>query len=282
MRHARPDRRGRERWTAVTRPSSIGLVGTLLLLLAACMHPSPAVPVPDPTPAWHYVPATARIAVATHRWSAAAVHGRGTRSREELRYTVRLTLQGDSTGLTADVVVDSVAAAAGWVPNEVERLRRARYIMALDQDGHRLDPPAEPTTTPLARLLPILLPVFPPGGLQAGTIWSDSAVTIATHDGTTLTADIVTTFHSPDAFDTDSVAINWSRTYTFHGEGEQMGQSFVVSGTGLGHGTTWVRFPGRFQATVQSDSTTAEMRVVDTDTTIPVIQVSVDTLQVIS
>jgi len=272
------------------------LPGLLLCLsssILACSsrQTSPDLPLqaaPDPERVFNYASGTTRYIQTSLRDIEQEVSGQVTSSRTVLRYHLTTDIEDRNGAMVVHFTVDSIAdaEAPGYTPSVRRDATGMSFQGTFTQTGRITDLNTGTRSSPLIARLTTLIsqffPLIPAGGPAPGTEWVDTTET-TTDDGSTR---IVTTMINTNVAgswrdDGTGMPISWRMTYTFSGQGEQLGQNFTLEGTGLRSGEHLLSADGIYLETTAVDSSEASVLLPTIGITVPVVQTGVDTVRIL-
>ncbi len=217
----------------------------------------------------------------------------GTRQQTKTNLSYRLSSEVSEAGgqLAAAFVVDSILEAdmPGVGTAEIQRMEGRRFQSPLMPTGALTDFPSGQANSPLGlsitNSLRQFFPRIPEGGVGQAMQWADTTENVSSSGmGADLTTKAVTLHESTGWADYEgqpALAVNWSASYIVTGEGEQLGQSFVLEGTGRRLGTHYLGADGQYLGTVATDSATIEVTVTRLGLTVPITQSGADTVRIV-
>jgi len=259
-----------------------------LTLLAVACHPVPRAPAPAVPSVAQLSPGTVRYAVTGHRHVEQRFQGQPIVTDATTFLLLSVVMTASDSGLGVDVVVDSVDMTGDAVPSAalVQAAKGARFTgVAPSADGKLAITPnasADPVLDQIALGLQELLPRLPPDGAAPGGRWTDSTTYTGRSAGLPITMTTRTAFEAGSWSQRDAervLDVTGEGDYTLTGEGERLGQWFVMRGTGTSRSTQLLSADGVIVVGVLVDSLQVDVEVEATGTVIPVLQARVDTVR---
>lgn len=210
-----------------------------------------------------------------------------------LRVYFAVTISGpaDSTGYPTTITIDSVAPDSGTTVPMGINLGAAKALSfrgRLSQRGEfrnavPSDSGAAQSLSPIVGSFRNFFPRLPVNGLTLGAEWTD---TTTESDRAAGTVTITSVNRSRAAAWEDrngarALRLEVRSEFKLQGSGQQAGQPFEVSGTGLRNGVDFIAIDGRFLGGEAQDSTTMTITLPIQAMTIPRTQVSRTTVTVL-
>jgi hypothetical protein len=211
-----------------------------------------------------------------------------------LRSFFRVTIAGpaDTSGYATTVTVDSIVADSGSTIPMGLNLSGAKglsFTGRLTPRGEFRNATPSDTTTPAQLLAQIIgsfrnfFPRLPAAGATLGATWTDT-VTSNERTAGSVTVTNISRAHAA-AWEQHSgvrcLRIDVTSSFTIQGSGEQIGQPFDISGSGLRSGVDYIAVDGRYMGGEAHDSTSMTISLPVQATTIPRTQVSRSTVTVL-
>jgi len=211
-----------------------------------------------------------------------------------LRSFFRVTIAGpaDSTGYATSVTVDSIVPDSGSTVPMGLNLSGAKglsFVGRLSSTGEFRNAVPSDTTTPAQLLAQIIgsfrnfFPRLPATGATLGATWTD---TVTSNERTAGSVTVTNISHAhATAWEQHSgvrcLRVDVTSSFTIQGSGEQIGQPFDISGSGLRSGVDYIAVDGRYMGGEAHDSTSMTITLPVQATTIPRTQVSRSTVTVL-
>jgi hypothetical protein len=281
-----------------------------LLAMACASQPKPTTqPAPtNPTPAPPPPPTAAKTGSEAVRFGPSAlryvshqvVHvsqemqGMTQASDFGLRSFFRVTITGpaDSAGYSTTVTVDSIVPDSGSTLPPGLNLGGAKGLSIngrLSPNGEFRNAASTDTTAPGPLTAQIIssfrnfFPRLPAGGATVGATWTDTVTSTERALGSVTVTNISRTHAAAweQRNGTRCLRLDVTSNFTIQGSGEQFGQTFDISGTGLRSGVDYVAVDGRFMGGEAHDSTNSTISLPIQGMTIPRTQVSRSTVTVL-
>jgi hypothetical protein len=259
-------------------------------LAAACTARTSTTPPPSPAPITlvRYLPGATRYRTVEHRHVEQVFQGQPIVTDLTTSLVLSSTLVRTDTGLSATIVVDSVAVTGrgGYAPTSVEAARGARFTAILGPGGAMTtfvgpEQSTDPLLQQLASAMQEFFPRLPPNGVRPGDQWID------TTEATNPAGGMVVTVRANNA----RKAIGWGQfaglpalelttqsDYVITGSGEQMGQALTLDGTGRRNARQFLSEDGRYLGGTAADTASIQVHLVASGITLPVTQQTVDTV----
>ena len=288
------------------------LVAVAVLAMACASHsrspstPTPASPpaAPPPPPPPAAPPRSGELVrlgpSALHYLSHQVVHidqeMQGMRQPSDfgLRSFFRVTIAGpaDTVGYATTVTVDSIVPDSGSTVPMGLNLSGAKglsFTGRLRSSGEFRNAVASDTTAPAQLLAQIIgsfrnfFPRLPASGATLGATWTDT-VTSNERTAGSVTVTNISQAHAAAWEQHNGVRclrIDVTSTFTIQGSGEQIGQPFDISGSGLRSGVDYIAVDGRYMGGEAHDSTSMTITLPVQSMTIPRTQVSRSTVTVL-
>ncbi len=231
-----------------------------------------------------------------HYRSASYVHveqrvGDQTQQSDEARvYYLTASLVRQAEHLRATLTVDSVSRYQAGGPSApgAQQIRGVAFAGELGPDGEiRELAGGDSAVRSLAEMreeLSHLYPRIPPGGVAAGTRWTDTTETTSKTGGLPLAVVAISQHEAGAATDSGTeggLALRTSTTYTYSGQGSQGGQVYSVTGDGRRHTVELLGPGGRFLGMISADTSTFAVSMPALDVSIPGRQTRADTLSLL-
>lgn len=263
--------------------------------MLACTSGAPPVAAPagpDLT-AFVFTQAPAKYRTVSVRNNVTDALGRTTTLNSRLEFTTRVTLSGSKGERVFTILVDSVLNVEGQMflagsRNDVAGATlRGRVNSRGEMADMELDPirlAEDPILGQISAAYRQYFPRLPTGRLVPGTEWSDTTTITRDQNGAEIVLEAVTAFHAGFWSDTTSGAeleLDWIRSYTVSGSGEQMGQAFTVAGTGQSSGQHRFRADGFYLGSTMRDSSSSDIDVTSLGLTVPLTQTGIDSVVII-
>jgi len=211
-----------------------------------------------------------------------------------LRSFFRVTIAGpaDSAGYATTVTVDSIVPDSGSTVPMGLNLSGAKglsFAGRLRPTGEFRNAVASDTTAPAQLLAQIIgsfrnfFPRLPANGATLGATWTD---TVTSNERTAGSVTVTNISHAHAAAweqhnGVRCLRVDVTSTFTIQGSGEQIGQPFDISGSGLRSGVDYIAVDGRYLGGEAHDSTSMTITLPVQATTIPRTQVSRSTVTVL-
>jgi hypothetical protein len=210
-----------------------------------------------------------------------------------LRIYFQVIISGpaDTVGYPTTIAIDSIAPDSGTtVPMgiNVGSAKGLSFRGRLSPRGELRnqvpsDSAAAQALSPIVGSFRNFFPRIPPGGLTLGAAWTD---TTSENDRAAGNITITSVNHSKAAAWEDrngarALRLEVTSDFTIQGNGQQAGQPFEVSGTGLRSGVDFLAIDGRYLGRQSQDSTNMTISLPIQAMTIPRTQVSRTTVTVL-
>jgi hypothetical protein len=206
-------------------------------------------------------------------------------------FAVIISGPADSVGYATTITIDSVAPDSGTtVPMgiNVAAAKGLSFRGRLTPKGEfrnqvPSDSVAAQALSPIVGSFRNFFPRLPAGGLTLGAAWTDTT----TENDRAAGNITVTSMNSSRAAAWEerggarAVRLEVTSDFKIHGSGQQAGQPFDVSGSGLRNGLDYIAIDGRFLGGESHDSTTMTITLPIQAMTIPRTQVSKTTVTVL-
>ena len=235
-----------------------------------------------------YANGTAQYAYTSQRTIDQEVAGQTTRTETVLRLLLSTTIDDTGAGRAVRFTVDSILDVAG--PGITQASRRAITGLSLDAT---LQPTGEisefsensersPLMATVTSAMKQFFPRIPVDGPEPGSEWVDTTVVVTNDGSTRITKSSVVYSTAGDWLDNSgAMPVSWRSEYTLEGEGQQMGQNFSLSGSGLTHGEHMLSADGFYMSTSSRDSSNAEVNLPAFGITVPIVQMGVDSVRMV-
>lgn len=259
-----------------------------------CAGSSRTAPSAAPAPATHgpvtFAPGTARYRSASYVHVEQRV-GDQTQQTDEARvFFLTASLVRGGERLRVTLTVDSVSRyqAGGPPATGGAQIRGVTFTGDLGADGEIRGlaggDSAVGVLTELRDELAHLYPRIPPGGVEAGSRWTDTTETTSKTGGLPLL--VVAVSHHEAGAPTDSapeapLAIRTLTTYTYAGQGSRGGQAYSVTGEGRRHAVELLGPGGQFLGMTSADTSTFAVSMPALDVSIPGRRTHADTLSLL-
>ena len=194
---------------------------------------------------------------------------------------VRLSLNRDTAGYTATIVLDSLQATVGGVPAVLDSIlpaRGTRWTAALSPSGELSTLKADRSSTlgdQIGSNLRSLFPALPPGGARAGMDWTDTTEVPIRADAFNAVERALTRYHASDSDDPNArkaLKLESSGTYQRSGKGTQYDQQMEMTASGSRSAVHYVNPDGTLQSARGSDAGDMTITVPAVGQTVPVKQ----------
>jgi len=205
----------------------------------------------------------------------------------------RVTINGpaDSVGYPMTISIDSIIPDSGTtVPMNVDLgvARGLAFVGRLTPQGDFRNPVpsdsnAAQAVSPIVGSFRNFFPRLPAAGVTQGATWTDT-VTMNERATGNVSVKSITRSHAAGWEERNgarSVRIEVASSFTIQGGGEQLGQHFDVTGTGVRNGFDYVAVDGRYMGGESTDSTNLTISLPVQSTTIPRTQVAKTTVTVL-
>lgn len=280
----------RPRWDA-----RLILLAVTCQLIAACGGAgSPAqvatIPSVDVPRSFVFQPGMTRYLAASHTTIDQEIQGQLQRSEMSIRYQMSVNLLPVDTGFAATFTIDTVLTAEGpaVVAADLAQATRRTFTATLAPTGRLDRVQGGESTSPFLRQIynqvSDFFPRLPSNGARQGLTWSDTTEIATDSDGSDITIRAITRHEAGEWGQHEAhlaLPVNWTRTYTLTGTGEQLGQPFTLDGTGETHGLTFLSADGRYLGSVEADARDMEVLLTGVGMTIPLRQVRADTVRIL-
>lgn len=210
-----------------------------------------------------------------------------------LRIYFQVIISGpaDTVGYPTTITIDSVAPDSGTTVPMGINLAAARGLSFRGRLSPRgdlrnqvpSDSAAAQALSPIVGSFRNFFPRLPPGGLTLGAAWTDTTTENDRAAGN-ITIKNVSRSKAAAWEDRNSVRalrLEVTSEFTIQGNGQQAGQPFEVSGSGLRNGVDFLAIDGRYLGRQSQDSTTMTISLPIQAMTIPRTQVSKMTVTVL-
>jgi len=267
---------------------------TLMCLLVAGCAAGPDLPAPPPAPetprAFTFAPSATTYLVSSYSTIAQNIQGMAQETQTELRFRLVTDVLPSDSGLQASLVVDSILQVSmpGVSATDIDRVLGSQFGATLQPTGELADIDAMESNSPLFRVITNsvsqFFPRIPDGGLPSGTTWTDTTEVVGNNGAADITTAAITVHETSDwtpADGQDALTISWRASYTFTGQGEQLGQPFTIQGKGRRAGRYQLAADGRYLGSVMADSSTADVVVTNLGITVPIQNIRADTVSVV-
>ena len=205
-------------------------------------------------------------------------------------FAVTISGPADSSGYPTTITIDSVAPDSGTtVPGGINLsvARALSYRGRLSPRGDFRDAVPSDSAASLA-LAPIVgsfrnfFPRLPVGGVTLGATWTDTTTETQASVGTISITSVNRSRAAAweDRSATRAMRVEVTSDFKIHGNGQQMGQSFEVNGSGARSGIDYIAIDGRFLGSESRDSTNLTIVLPMQSLTIPRKQASRTTVTV--
>lgn len=254
----------------------------------ACAGGAPPSETDGPVPSTvRYAPHQASYELVSNRRVEQFLPTGSTTAESSYRVFLHTSLSEGSEGLGITITIDSVSEAtgAGIPPTDVSLAGGTEFTGTVAPSGRLLGFSGGDTTNMLVRqlnqTLGEFLPQLPEGGAVPGVQWTDTAIIQTDNSGLAIEVRSVaarevlpwTTFAGQDALHLVSRA-----SYTLAGQGAQMGQAITLDGAGVREEHHFVSRAGAYLGAWASDSATIDALVTSVGTSIPIVQLRVDSV----
>jgi hypothetical protein len=263
-------------------------------LLAACGGaggPAQAAAIPSSNPqAFAFQPGMARYLSASHTTIDQEIQGQLQRSEMSVRYRMSVNLLPVDTGFAATFTIDTVLVAEGptVVAGDLAQAAGRTFTANLAPTGRLADVRGGESTSQFLRQIfgqvSDFFPRLPTNGATQGLIWIDTTEIATGNNGSDITIRAITRHEAGEWGPHEAqraLPVNWTRTYTLTGTGEQLGQPFTLDGTGETRGLTFLSADGRYLGSVAADARDIEVLLTGVGMTIPLRQVRADTVRIL-
>ena len=247
---------------------------------------------PAPDARIRHTPFAASFVGSSHSRIEQTFSGQSDVTEVGMRYYLAVGLASTDSGLQVTLTIDSVTdvrdqRGTGGATS-ADSARGIAFTGALSSTGEITGLTTSGMGGSLAdelssRLLARFFPVIPAGGIEVGTVWSDTIETAATLGGVDNTVHNVRQHEVTEWTEFagyPALLIVTTSGYTFSGAGVQVGQAFTLEGEGRRHWRQYVGADGRFLGFVSADTAEAEAHLIDAGIVIPVFQTRADTLTI--
>ena len=211
-----------------------------------------------------------------------------------LRSFFRVTISGpaDSIGYATTMTVDSIVPDSGSTLPPGINLTGVKGLSItgrLTPSGEFRNSVASDTTAPAPTLAQVIssfrnfFPRLPTTGATLGAAWTDTVTSNERAIGNVAVTNI-SHVHAAAWEQRNGVRclrLDVTSSYTIQGGGEQFGQTFEISGSGLRSGVDYIAVDGRFMGGEAHDSTSSTINLPIQGMTIPRTQVSRSTVTVL-
>jgi hypothetical protein len=194
------------------------------------------------------------------------------------------------TGFSATFTIDTVLGADGptMVAADLARAVGRIFTADLEPSGRLANIRGAESASPFLRQIfnqvSDFFPRVPMVGAGPGNTWIDTTEILTGSDGSDITIRAITRNVAGEWGQHEerlALPVNWTRTYTVTGTGEQLGQPFTLDGTGETQGQSLLSADGRYLGSVAADSRDIEILLTGVGMTIPVRQVRADTVRIL-
>jgi hypothetical protein len=270
--------------------------GSIFILVACAGGSGPHAPGPEPAPVARPVAQTVKYTAGTSRFRAVShvhqrqeIQGNVQDGNYLLEYFLTTTLTPDQAdGLRLGFTIDSVRAEGGLVtPAEMARAKGIQMSGILNPDGRVTqfagDSALSGQLQSIGSAAKQFLPRIPPDGAAPGAQWSDTTE-VATTAPTQLSIRSVNerrVVEWTQYAGQRSLRMEVASQYTLTGTGQQMGQDFSLSGTGIKTATQYLSADGHYLGATSSDSSSVNVTLSAMGMTFPSTQVRSDTVAVL-
>ncbi len=190
--------------------------------------------------------------------------------------------------LTVDSVPELGGAALTMAPGDKDRVRGTIFFGIVSPTGEIIGFQGGDTTITLVNTLAdglaSFLPRLPEGGASADDTWSDTTESTSSAGGIDVRVRSISGHE----------AVGWTErageralhfmtvvNYTFSGSGTQMGQEFILEGSGVRYENHYLGLGGRYLGTTSADSSSSTALVTAIGISIPIRQTQTDTVRVL-
>lgn len=264
----------------------------LLVVGCASGTDQPVQPATPETPrVFAFGPSTTTYLVSSYSTIEQNIQGMAQTTQTELRFRLVTDVLASDSGLQTSLVVDSILLVSmpGVSNTDVDRVRGSRFAATLQPTGELADIDAMESNSPLFRVITNsvsqFFPRIPDSGLPSGATWTDTTEVMGNNGAADITTSAITVHETSDwtqAEGQDALTISWQASYTYAGEGEQLGQPFTIQGKGRRTGRYHLAADGRYLGSTMADSSTADVVVTNLGITVPLQTIRADTVSVIS
>jgi hypothetical protein len=194
---------------------------------------------------------------------------------------LRVTLNRDTAGYQATIVLDSLQSAVGGVPavpDSVIPARGTRWTATLTSEGKLSTLKADRSTTlgdQVGSNLRSLFPGLPPGGVQIGMEWTDSSEVPIRADAFDAVERSVTTYHATESDDPrakKALKLESYGSYQRTGKGAQYDQQMEMVASGRRTAVHYLNPDGTLASAHGSDSGDMTITIPAVGQTVPVKQ----------
>lgn len=267
------------------------------LLLAACGSATSATggpegPTPQPTPTTPGAPTPSGVtylpvrdaAYALERHDSLTLQLPGGASQLQLidrTAYLRVTLNRDTAGYQATIMLDSLQSAVGGVPappDSVLPARGTRWTATLTPEGKLSTLKADRSSTlgdQVGSSLRSLFPSLPPGGVQVGMEWTDSTEVPIRADAFDAIELSVTSYRATESDDPrakKAIKLESNGSYQRTGKGKQYDQQLEMTASGRRLAVHYLNPDGTLALARGSDSGDMTITVPAVGQTVPVKQ----------
>jgi hypothetical protein len=267
------------------------------LVLAGCGSATsgtagPEGPTPQPTPTAPGVPTSSGItylpvrdaAYALQRHDSLTLQLPGGASQLQLidrTAYLRVTLNRDTAGYQATIVLDSLESAVGGVPavpDSVIPARGTRWTATLTPEGKLSTLKADRSSTlgdQVGNSLRSLFPSLPPGGAQVGMEWTDSTEVPIRADAFDAIERSITSYRASESDDPrakKAIKLESNGSYQRSGKGKQYDQQLEMTASGRRTAVYYLNPDGTLASARGSDSGDMTITVPAVGQTVPVKQ----------
>jgi hypothetical protein len=218
------------------------------------------------------------------------IQGQLQRSETSVRYRLTVDLLPADTGLSATFTIDTVLRGHGpsVAAEDLAHAVGRTFTADLARSGRLSDIRGVESVSPFLRQIinqmSDFFPRLPRGGAAPGNTWVDTTEILTGSNGSDITIRAITRNSARDWGQHQeqlALPVNWTRTYTVTGAGEQLGQPFTLDGNGETQGQSFLSADGRYLGSVASDSRDIEILLTGVGMTIPLRQVRADTVRIL-
>jgi hypothetical protein len=194
---------------------------------------------------------------------------------------LRLSLNRDTAGYVATIVLDSLQAAVGGVPAVLDSIlpaRGTRWTATLTPTGELSALKADRSSTlgdQIGSNLRSLFPVLPPGGARAGMDWTDTTEVPIRADAFDAVERSLTRYRAVDSDEPNAgkaLKLESNGTYQRSGKGTQYDQQLEMTASGRRSAIHYVNSDGTLFSARGNDAGDMTITVPAVGQTVPVKQ----------
>jgi hypothetical protein len=194
---------------------------------------------------------------------------------------LRVSLNRDTAGYLATIVLDSLQSAVGGVPtvpDSVIPARGTRWTATLTPEGKLSSLKADRSSTlgdQVGSNLRSLFPALPPGGVQVGMEWTDSTEVPIRADAFDAVERSLTSYRAMESDDSrakKAIRLESRGSYQRTGKGTQYDQQLEMTASGVRSAVHYLNPDGTLASARGSDSGDMTITVPAVGQTVPVKQ----------